>query len=276
MAMRLLRFCCVFVVPFPYAISNSIDGCILNEKKRSLAFWRSCEVANSLFEISLLRRIAKRKLPIMHSTNLALVESIDRQTDQRTTPTWPVPSVQSIHPIVRTQKVTTPKGDAGYHFSFVPDQVACSEWFIVNGRGVPDDTLTAFARELASSAGIEQAQAQLAPLLSYLSEQAQRGLLWYHQTSFLQAAWQEYLRQYAPCREMTGGAVTALAVSAGQGRAVRALRDMLAQFYSFAIARSIYAYQHPFAGRQRFICLPVPSRFRDVFTPRFHPYSAHL
>jgi hypothetical protein len=219
-----------------------------------------------------MTRIAKRKLPIMHSTSSALVEHIDHQTDQQPAMTRSVPTVQSIHPIVRTRKVR----DAGYHFSFTASENAGSTWHIVNGRGVPDDTLTAFARQLASATSIEQAQMQLAPLLSYLSGLARRGLLWYMQPSDLRAAWQEYLRRSAPCWQMAGGEYTALVVSAGQGRDLRALHSALAQFYTFAIVCQTYAYQHPFAGQGHLVCLFMPARLRRLIHSSIQTSSIRL
>ena len=87
----------------------------------------------------------------MHSTNPALVEHVD----QRPVPTGLVPPVQLIHPIVDTHRVSTLQRDADYHFSFTASRDGSPAWYIVNGRGVPDDTLTAFARQLASSIGVE-------------------------------------------------------------------------------------------------------------------------
>jgi len=115
----------------------------------------------------------------MHSTNPALVERVD----QRQVPTGLVPPVQLIHPIVDTHRVSTLQRDADYHFSFTASRGGSPAWYIVNGRGVPDDKLTSFARQLASSIGVEQAQKQLATLFSYLSELARRGLLWYTRPS---------------------------------------------------------------------------------------------
>lgn len=152
-----------------------------------------------------------------------------------------------------------------YHFIQLDDQDACPPWLVVNGRGVPDDTLTAFAHHLASSTGAEQAQTALAPLLSYLSAQAQHGILWYAPAGCLREVWQNYLRQYAN-REMTRGEITVLEVTAAQSHALHALQSMLAQFYTFAIARAIYGYQHPFADKRCLICLSIPSHFRGLFS----------
>jgi hypothetical protein len=189
----------------------------------------------------------------MHSTNLALVEHVD----QRPVPTGLVPPVQLIHPIVDTHSVSTLKRDADYHFSFTASRDGRPAWYIVNGRGVPDDTLTAFARQLASSIGVEQPQRQLAPLLSYLSELARRGVLWYTKPFDLRAAWQEYLLQAAPYWKMAGGKITVFVVSTMRSRDLRALQFTLAHFYTFAIACQTYAYHHPFARKVHLIVIPL-------------------
>jgi len=191
----------------------------------------------------------------MHSTNPALVERVD----QRQVPTGLVPPVQLIHPIVDTHRVSTLQRDADYHFSFTASRDGSPAWYIVNGRGVPDDKLTSLARQLASSIGVEQAQKQLATLFSYLSELARRGLLWYSQPSDQRAAWQENLRQAAPYWQMAGGKITVFVVSTERSRDLRAMQSTLAHFYTFAIACQTYAYQHPFARKVHLIVIPLSS-----------------
>jgi hypothetical protein len=192
-------------------------------------------------------RQAERK-GTMYSANMALLEQTDDQLDQRPVITPSAQSVQSIQSVVPTQGISARNADSGYHFVMAESQKGCAAWYIVNGHGVPVNTLTSFARQLASTVGLEHAQEQLAPLLSYLTWQAQNGLLWYDPASSLQKAWQDYLRQSASYRKRAGVVVMVLAAIVRQDRVSHTLRCMLRQFYTFAIACQTYGYHHPFVG----------------------------
>lgn len=208
----------------------------------------------------------------MHYSNTATVERIDQQPVMDR----PVPAIQSAQPARQSHDIPSGSECVAYHFVTLAEQDGCSALYVVNEFGVPDDTLSDFARQLASSIGPKQAQAQLASLLSYLTYQEQRGLLWHAPASSLQEVWQDYLRRCAPCWEMNDGDVTVLAVTVEQSRDLHALRAMLARFYTFAIARSIYAYRHPFARQRRLVCLPLHPRLQRLLSPWLHPFPSHI
>ncbi len=186
----------------------------------------------------------------MHPTNTALLEDTGRHLEQGTVTIQSDNIVQSIQSAVQPKSNAARHRDPGYHFILADGQTGCPAWYVVNGRGVPDDTLTNFTRQLASSLGLEQAQAQFAPLLSYLTWQEQRGILWYDPASCLQDAWQNYLRQSTSYRKRVGAVVMVLAAIGKQDRILHTLRSMLGQFYTFAIASQTYGYHHPFSGQR--------------------------
>lgn len=211
----------------------------------------------------------------MHATSSALEESLEHQTYQGTvtiTPTYPV---RSFVPAEPTLGGSTQRADSGYHFITCSNEDGDAIWHIVNEHGVPDNTLTNFARTLACSIGMEQVRTQLVPLLSYLSEQAERGLPWYAPASCLQAVWQDFLHRNASCWKTNDGNVTVLTVSVKQRRDLYALHSMLTRFYTFAIDRATYGYQHPFAGQQHFIYLPMPAQLRSLFRSRLSTWHFH-
>lgn len=201
----------------------------------------------------------------MHSSSAATLERIDQ---------LPVPSISLDQPAQQPQDIPAEVWCAAYHVVIIVNQEGSTALHVVNEFGVPDDTLSVFARQFASSIDLEQARAQVAPLLSYLTWQARRGLLWYDSAACLQDAWRDYLRQYAPYRETSAGTIMAL-VTPGQHRDLHALRAMLARFYTFAIARSTYGYRHPFARQKHLVCLPVPSQFQGLLSPWFPVTPSH-
>lgn len=204
----------------------------------------------------------------MYPTNTALLKKTndDLRPDQQTAT---VPSLQDIQSEWSTGQthVSSPRNaDRGYHFVMVDTLKDCPAYIIVNGYGVPDDTLSSFAGHLVSTIGRKQAHAQLAPVLSYLTWLAQRGILWYDPDSCLQAAWQDHCRQSTSARNMSGGVVMVLATIARHDRALHTLHSMLEQFYTFAIACQTYGYQHPFGGqRQRLLRLSALLQFAQKF-----------